>query len=84
MHYNNKDNNTLNNSNMEKKVFYVAFGGKVDYMNPTLVEQFDNAVDADTYAALMSRTKQRRYIVLEQITEWDGTVLEANKEPENK
>ena len=32
----------------------------------------------------MSRTKQRRYIVLEQITEWDGTVLEANKEPENK
>lgn len=27
----------------------------------------------DEYAALMCRTKQRRYIVLEQVTEWDGT-----------
>lgn len=27
-------------------------------------------------AALMCRTKQRRYIVLEQVTEWDGTPQE--------
>lgn len=26
--------------------------------------------------ALMCRTKQRRYIVLEQVTEWDGTPQE--------
>lgn len=28
------------------------------------------------YAALMCRAKQRRYIVLEQVTEWDGTPQE--------
>lgn len=32
--------------------------------------------DADSYAALMCRAKQRRYIVLEQVTEWDGTPQE--------
>lgn len=33
-------------------------------------------VYADSYAALMCRVKQRRYIVLEQVTEWDGTPQE--------
>lgn len=61
---------------MEKTVFYVALSGSFDFMNPTLVEQFKNRADADSYAALMSRTKQRKYIVLEQITEWDGTTQE--------
>ena len=58
---------------MKTTVFYVAvtyYGGN---LSPTIVEKFDNRVDADSYAALMCRTKQRQYIVLEQVTEWDGT-----------
>lgn len=51
----------------------VAYNGG---FNPTVVEKFDNKTDADSYAALMCRTKQRRYIVLEQVTEWDGTPQE--------
>lgn len=60
---------------METTVFYVA----VTYgtiFQPTIVEKFDNKADADSYAALMCRTKQRRYIVLEQVAEWDGTPQE--------
>lgn len=76
MHYNNKDNNTLNNSDMEKTVFYVAAAYSLDVFNPTVVEKFNNRADADSYAALLSRTKQRKYIVLEQVTEWDGTTQE--------
>lgn len=53
---------------MEKTVFYVAV--LFDYFNPTVVEKFENRADADSYAALLSRTKQRKYIVLEQVTEW--------------
>lgn len=60
-------------SNMETTVFYVAVAYNSGILNPTVVEKFDNKVDADSYAALMCRTKQRRYIVLEQVTEWDGT-----------
>lgn len=60
---------------METKVFYVAatFG---TFFSPTIVEKFDNEVDANSYAALMSRTKKACYIVLEQQTEWDGTPQE--------
>lgn len=50
----------------------MVYGG----FNPTVVEKFDNKTDADSYAALMCRAKQRRYIVLEQVTEWDGTPQE--------
>lgn len=58
---------------MEAKVFYVAIAfGTV--LNPTIVEKFDNLTDAESYAALMSRTKKARYIVLEQQTEWDGSI----------
>jgi hypothetical protein len=62
-------------SNMKTTVFYVAvaYNGGI---NPTVVEKFDNKTDADSYAALMCRAKQRRYIVLEQVTEWDGTPQE--------
>ena len=74
MHYNNKDNNILNSSNMEKTVFYVATG--YEFSNPAIVEKFDNVADANAYAALMSRTKQLKYIVLEPLTEWDGTTQE--------
>lgn len=60
---------------METTVFYVAMaynGG----LNPIVVEKFDNKTDADSYAALMCRAKQRRYIVLGQVAEWDGTPQE--------
>lgn len=60
---------------MEQKIYYVAVAfGTV--FKPTVVEQFDNKVDAESYAALMSRVKKARYIVLEQQTEWDGTPQE--------
>lgn len=59
---------------MENKIYYVATG--YEFSNPTIVEKFDSSADANSYAALMSRTKQRKYIVLEQITEWDGTSQE--------
>lgn len=58
---------------MKTTVFYVAVAYNGDNFNPTVVEKFDNKVDADSYAALMCRAKQRRYIVFEQVTEWDGT-----------
>lgn len=60
-------------SNMKTTVFYVAVAYNSDNFNLTVVEKFDNKADADSYAALMCRSKQRRYIVLEQVTEWDGT-----------
>lgn len=61
---------------METKVFYVAVAYNGAIFQPTIVEKFDNKADADSYAALMCRAKQRRYIVLEQVTEWDGTPQE--------
>ena len=60
---------------METTVFYVAVAYSCGF-NPAVVEKFDNKTDADSYAALMCRAKQRRYIVLEQVTEWDGTPQE--------
>lgn len=60
---------------METTVFYVAIAYS-DGFSLTVVEKFDNKTDADSYAALMCRAKQRRYIVLEQVTEWDGTPQE--------
>ena len=58
---------------MKTTVFYIAVAYNGGNFNPTVVEKFDNKTDADSYAALMYRAKQRRYIVLEQVTEWDGT-----------
>lgn len=60
---------------METIVFYVAVAYPAVFQ-PTIVEKFDNKADADSYAALMCRAKQRRYIVLEQVTEWDSTSQE--------
>lgn len=76
LYYNNKGNNILNSSKMEKTVFYVAVAYSLEAFNPTVVEKFNNRADADSYAALLSRTKQCKYIVLEQVTEWDGTTQE--------
>lgn len=60
---------------MEQKIYYVAvvYGA---IFQPTIVEKFDNLTDAESYVALMCRTKHRKYIVLEQVTEWDGTPQE--------
>lgn len=62
---------------MATKVFYVAMTfGDGKFFNPTIVEKFDNLTDAESYAALMCRTKKARYIVLGQCSEWDGTPQE--------
>lgn len=61
---------------METTVFYVAIAYSGGIFNPTVVEKFNNKTEADSYAALMCRAKQRRYIVLEQVTEWGGTSQE--------
>ena len=61
---------------MEKVVYFVALCYSGDIFIPSIVEKFDNLIDAESYAALMSRTKKARYIVLEQQTEWDGTPWE--------
>lgn len=60
---------------METKVFYVAvvFG---TIFQLTVVEKFDNKTDAESYAALMCHTNKARYIILEQVTEWDCTPQE--------
>jgi hypothetical protein len=61
---------------MEQKIYYVAISISSEIFMPTIVEKFENRADADYYAALMCRTKHRKYIVLEQVTEWDGTPQE--------
>jgi hypothetical protein len=47
-----------------KKIYYVAkcYGTRT---LPTIFEVFDDYVDAQSYAALMSRTKGVAYMVLE-------------------
>ena len=56
---------------METKVFYVAIAFGTIFQ-PPIVERFDNLTAGGGYAALMCRTRQARYIVLEPQTEWDG------------
>lgn len=58
---------------MEQKIYVVAVNYSSETFNPTVVEQFNNEEDANTYASLMSRTKHRKYVVLEQKVEYDGT-----------
>ena len=61
---------------MTKAVYYVAMATSFDFITPVLVEKFDSEADANTYAALMCRTRRRKYIVLKQVTEWDGITQE--------
>lgn len=61
---------------MEQKIYYVTISLSSEIFMPTVVEKFNSREDADSYAALMCRTKCRKYIVLEQATEWDGTTQE--------
>lgn len=59
-----------------KAIYFVAVSYSSEIFKPTIVEQFNDRADADSYAALMCHTKNRKYIVLEQVTEWDGTPQE--------
>lgn len=43
-----------------------------EYCTPTIVEVFNDRIDAESYASLMCRTKEARYVVLEVVSEWDG------------
>lgn len=61
---------------MEQKIYFVAVSYLSKIFKPTIVEQFDNEADANSYAALMCRTKHCKYVVLEQKIEWDGTSQE--------
>ena len=63
---------------METTVFYVAQTYETIF-NPTIVEKFDNKVDAESYAALMCKTQKRNYVVLEIVTEWIGSQSETEK-----
>ena len=49
---------------MEQKIYYVAISISSEIFMPTVVEKFNDRADADSYAALMCRTKHRKYIVL--------------------
>ncbi len=55
-----------------KKKYYVALNYKAVF-KPAIIEEFDDRADAETYAALMSRTQKRDYIVLEIASEWNGS-----------
>lgn len=57
---------------MEQKIYFVAMTYSSQTVNPVIVEKFNCKADAESYAALMSRVKNRNYIVLEQQTEWIG------------
>ena len=61
---------------MEQKTYLVVVGYLNTVFKPTVVEEFDNEADANSYAALMCRVKHRKYTVFEQKTEWDGTPQE--------
>lgn len=61
---------------MEQKIYYVAISISSEIFRPTIVEKFNDRADADSYAALMCRAKHRKYIILEQVAEWDGTSQE--------
>lgn len=52
---------------MEKTIYYVALAGQFDFCNPTIIEQFENEDDANTYAALMAKTKKRKYAIFKQV-----------------
>ena len=61
---------------MKQKIYLVAVSYSNETFSPTVVEQFNSEEDANTYASLMSRTKRRKYVVLEQKVEYDGTSQE--------
>ena len=59
---------------VEETTYFVAFNYKSNIFHPTIEQSFDNEVDANNYAALMSRAKKRNYIVLKACTTFDAPV----------
>lgn len=60
---------------METKAVYfvaIAYDAK-NIFKPIIVEQFDDEADAREYAALMCKTKKRKYIVLRQLCAFNVT-----------
>ena len=57
---------------VEETTYFVAFNYKSNIFPPTIEQSFDNGVDANSYAALMSRSKKRNYIVLKACTSFDA------------
>ena len=55
---------------MKQTTYFVAKCYPSKIFMPVIVEKFNNDIDANSYAALMCRTKKARYIVLEQQAEW--------------
>lgn len=55
-----------------KTVYYVA--RVYNFVQPAIVEKFENKTDAETYAAIMCRTKKASYQILEAIDEciWEN------------
>ena len=61
--------------NMETKAIYfvaIAYDAE-NIFKPMIVEQFDDEADAREYAALMCKTKKRKYIVLRQLCAFNVT-----------
>lgn len=61
-----------NLTQVEETTYFVAFNYKSNIFHPTVEQSFDNEVDANSYAALMSRVKKRNYIVLKACTSFDA------------
>ena len=61
-----------NLTQVEETTYFVAFNYKSNIFHPTVEQSFDNEVDANSYAALMSRAKKRNYIVLKACTSFDA------------
>lgn len=57
-----------------RAIYFVAIVHNAENIfKPTIVEQFDNEADAREYAALMCKTKKRKYIVLRQLCTFNIT-----------
>ena len=61
-----------NLTQVEETTYFVALNYKSNIFHPTIEQTFDNEVDANSYAALMSRSKKRNYIVLKACTSFDA------------
>ena len=61
-----------NLTQVEETTYFVAFNYKSNIFHPTVEQSFDNEVDANSYAALMSRVKKRNYIVLKACISFDA------------
>lgn len=64
-----------------KPKYYVALDAFEGFVNPIIDQDFDNEVDANNYAALLSKAKKRKYIVLKMIMAYrDGGPINGKEE----